>query len=179
VSNLRDIFNSLITSRFKEEEIYSLKGTISNVRESKLLCDFTPQVGAKILDVSLNIVESNTFGVLKIPENGVQGIVTFFNNEEAFLLDAEKLSKILIKIDTSTLEINNSKFIFNGGGKDGLVNVNDLVTKLNNLESKVNTIISTFNAHVHPASGVISPTPIVGSLTPTNKSDIEDTNITH
>ena len=179
MANIRDIFNSLITSRFKEEEIYSLKGTISNVNEAELLCDFTPQVGAKILDVSLNIVKENEFGFILIPEEDSQGIVTFLNNEEAFLLNAEILSKILIKIGELTLVVDDSKFEFNGGTNGGIVNVNDLVTKLNNLENKVNTIITTYNLHVHPSTGVVTPQQITGNLTPTVKADLEDTKITH
>jgi hypothetical protein len=67
----------------------------------------------------------------------------------------------------------------NGNNKDGLVKVNDLVTKLNNLENKVNTIITTFNAHTHVASAFGSPTtppptPVSGTLTPTVKSDLEN-----
>lgn len=73
----------------------------------------------------------------------------------------------------------------NGNGFDGLVRVGELVTKLNALENKVNDLITTFNTHVH--SGVVvgvgsSAVPtglVVGTLTPTQQSEIENTSVKH
>ncbi len=71
------------------------------------------------------------------------------------------------------------------GSYGGLIKISDLITKLNNLENKVNSIITTFNAHVHTGvttgggSSAISPTPITGTLTPTQIADIENDLITH
>lgn len=72
-----------------------------------------------------------------------------------------------------------------GNQYDGLVKVGDLVTKLNNLENKVNSIISTFNSHVHTGvttgggSSAVSPTPVTGTLTPTQQTDIENPIVKH
>lgn len=57
------------------------------------------------------------------------------------------------------------------GSLGGLVKIADLTTKLNNIENKVNAII-TWGATVSPP---LSTSP----LTATNRSDIENTNITH
>lgn len=71
------------------------------------------------------------------------------------------------------------------GSYGGLVEVANLTSKLNNLENKVNNIISVFNTHVHTGvvtgsgSSATTPTLISGTLTPTNRGDIENTKITH
>lgn len=58
----------------------------------------------------------------------------------------------------------------------------DLTNKLNALENKVNQIISAFNNHTHiltlsTGTGTAAPTssPVSGTLTPTNRADIENT----
>ena len=99
-----------------------------------------------------------------------------------------KLTKedINIKTGTSTLKMNNDIIEFNGGGLKGLV-------ELDNLTSKLNTFVNTFNNHVHnvPAAtflvsataGVSNPTPIP-VMTPAqqaqsfNASDYENEKIT-
>lgn len=69
---------------------------------------------------------------------------------------------------------------FNGGDNDGMVLVNGLVTRLNAIEDKLNSLIGKYNTHIHPAtSGTTSPTTSQEStITPTNKSDVENTKIT-
>jgi hypothetical protein len=77
------------------------------------------------------------------------------------------------------------KIYLNGNDYGGLVEVGNLVTKLNNLENKVNDIIASFNSHTHSGvtvgSGVTGTgtPPVTGNLTPTQKSDIENTTVQH
>lgn len=67
----------------------------------------------------------------------------------------------------------------------GLVKVIELTNKLNNLENKVNSIISSFNSHVHtgvttgPGSSGTTVSLVVGELTPTQRSEIENQNVKH
>lgn len=89
------------------------------------------------------------------------------------------------------------KVEFNGGKKDGLININDLTDKLNNLVDEVNDLKDKFNAHTHSCTLSVStsggPTAQTGSATGTSdapcstasaatkfdKSDYEDDKITH
>lgn len=77
------------------------------------------------------------------------------------------------------------EIVFIGGDNKGLVKVTELVDKLNALENKVNVIINTFNTHVHSGvttgggSSAISPTPVNGTLQPTQINDLENPKITH
>jgi hypothetical protein len=71
-----------------------------------------------------------------------------------------------------------------GGEFGGLVKVVELTQKLNNLENKVNEIIVTFGTHTHAVTAVGSPTsptttPIAGSLTISQRDDIENVNVRH
>ena len=74
---------------------------------------------------------------------------------------------------------------FLDGSYGGLVKVTELVQKVNNLENKVNSIINTFNLHTHAGvttgAGTSGPsaTPISGTLTPTQVSDINNPLVTH
>lgn len=91
-----------------------------------------------------------------------------------------------LKTGASTLKMNNDVIEFNGGGLKGLV-------ELDNLTSKLNAFVSTFNSHTHniPAgsflvsatAGVPSPAPVpVTSPTQSaqsfNASDYENEKIT-
>lgn len=91
-----------------------------------------------------------------------------------------------LKTGASTLKMNNDIIEFNGGGLKGLV-------ELDNLTSKLNTFVNTFNSHTHnvPAgsflvgatAGVPSPAPVpVTSPTQSaqsfNASDYENEKIT-
>ena len=58
------------------------------------------------------------------------------------------------------------------------------MSKLNAIENKVNTIITTFNAHTHVASSFGAPTtpppsPVVGTLTPTQVNELENKKVKH
>lgn len=91
-----------------------------------------------------------------------------------------------LKTGASTLKMNNDIIEFNGGGLKGLV-------ELDNLTSKLNTFVNTFNSHTHnvPAgsflvgatAGVPSPAPVpvtspMQSAQSFNASDYENEKIT-
>ena len=54
-----------------------------------------------------------------------------------------------VKTGDSTLQMNKDIINFNGGGLDGLVEINQLTTKLNNLVQQLNNFVSVFNSHNH------------------------------
>ena len=54
-----------------------------------------------------------------------------------------------VKTGASTLQMNKDIINFNGGGLDGLVEINQLTTKLNNLVQQLNNFVSVFNSHNH------------------------------
>ena len=81
--------------------------------------------------------------------------------------------------EVEKIEVNaDDKIIFNGGQNKGLIQIEKLTQKLNDL-------VNAFNDHTHQVSTTGGPTAQSGvaqppaPTNPFNKSDYEDTNITH
>lgn len=148
------------------EEIYSIVCTVDSVDTTNKTCDCTPKDGSADL-LGVRLMAQNQTGFLIIPKVNSIVVVTMINRNTGYVALFSELSEIHL----------------NGKNYDGLVMINDLVTKLNNLENKVNSIITTFNTHVHAgvtsgfSSTSPSVTPIVGTLTPTVKANIENTTV--
>lgn len=109
-------------------------------------------------------------GMLYIPEVGSTVVVMLSKTVDPVILMYSGIDKIVMR----------------GGQFEGLVKVIELTEKLNNLENKVNTLINTFNNHTHiltltMGTGTAAPTvtPVSGTLTPTQQSEIENDKITH
>lgn len=153
-SNIREILRLIVA----EEKVFSKTCKVLSVDGN--FCDVEPIDGsADILDVTLSPTGT---GVRLKPTIGSFVQVTFISDTEAYISAFSEVDKI---------EVDCNDIVFNGGNNDGLVLIQQLVTKLNNLENKVNTII-TWGATVTPPLA----TP---PLMPTTQSEIEDTKIKH
>ena len=156
-------------------------------------CECTPVGGDSTTTIpGVQLKAEPNDGILIIPKIGSTVIVAFSLKTSAYIFMFSDIDSVDIIIPSATvggnptrIKIEEGKITFNDGTFDGLVKVNDLVTKLNNLENKVNSIIAIFNAHVHSGvttgagSSAISPTPVSGTLTATVKNDVENGLITH
>jgi hypothetical protein len=104
---------------------------------------------------------------------------------------SQRLIIFLIYIDSNNkLEASSTGFIFNGGTLDGLIKINDLVTKLNNLENLLNNLLTAIGTTFNPVPndggaalklliGTTLSATLLQQLTPTVKANIEDTKIKH
>jgi hypothetical protein len=141
--------------------------TVSNINTTENTCTCTPIDGsADFVGVQLSMSKSK--GFLLVPTDGTIVTVTQVNEFDAFVSMVSDVDQIYL----------------NGDGEDGLVKVNDLVTRMNNIETKVNAHIAIFNAHTHvlinPSIPLNTNLPIPLStvvLDPTTKSQLENTNI--
>lgn len=171
---IRDIILNFVEQYLKKERLYSELCTVTSVDETKRTCEVKPISGATIYGVKIQSIESQTVGIVPVPKVGSYVIVTFLDNRKGFISTYTECTKILIDTDS---------IIINGGTLDGMVKVNDLVTKLNNLENTLNTFMNTtFNTHTHisaaPGSPTAVPVPVnSGSLTLTVKADLENSKI--
>lgn len=97
---------------------------------------------------------------------------------------------LTVKFGDTTLENDGKVIKFNGGDNKGLINIEDLTSKLNQLVDEVNQLRTTFNTHTHSVttagtaiaqSGVASPTttPVSAPVSSFRTDDYEDTKITH
>lgn len=144
--------------------------TVKSVDLTTRTCTVVPITGqsdTEMEDVGLQADPSD--GMVMEPKVDSTVVVGISTNLSAY---------VLLYSDIETIS-------WKSGNFGGLTKVIDLTNKLNNLENKVNTLVSTFNAHIHPGvtvgAGVTGPsaTPVVGALTPTQRSDIENTKIKH
>lgn len=76
------------------------------------------------------------------------------------------------------------KITLHGGDLGGLVKVITLTQKLNSLENKLNSLVTKYNTHTHNVTAVGAPTgpnllPEVGTLTLTQRAEIENKTILH
>lgn len=170
-----DQIKEIVKLTFKSEKIYSEVCTIVSVNETERTCVCQPiDDSAQLQKVRLQAIKNQSVGLVQIPKVGSYVIVTFIDNRNSFISTLTEVDKILI--DTDLVQ-------FNGGTLDGMVKINDLVTKLNNLENTLNTFMNTtFNTHTHisasPGSPTAVPVPLnIASLTPTVKADLENTKI--
>lgn len=146
---------------------------VVSVDETALTCVVqTLNDDAPMSDVRLKAAIDNvTDGIVEIPVVGSTVLVCLIGNDEntAFVVKCSSVSKVVMF----------------GGSKGGLINIGDLVSKINAIENKLNSVINTFNTHVHsgvttgPGSSAVTPTTVAGTLTPTNRTDIEDVKVTH
>lgn len=154
----------------------AIVGTVTSVDEAQRVCDVQPLLDdAKFLGVRLQGAEGLATGFVMIPKVDSYVIILPLDEFEACVVLTTEIDKILI--DTELTQ-------FNGGDNGGLINIEDLVTKLNNLENRVNTIGNLMKTHVHidPLSGttgIISSVPTYTNLGITDRGDLEDTKITH
>jgi hypothetical protein len=164
-----EIINGLVDLATRKMPTVSVKCTVAEaVNMTDLTVRCTPIDGtADILAVQL--IAEVTPGLLVIPSVGSIVTVTFIDDVSAYISQFGG-------IDSMEL---------NGDTYNGLVKVAELTTKLNNLENKVNALVNYTATHVHAGvtvgAGVtgVTATPVVGTLTPTVQTDIENLTVKH
>lgn len=174
-----------MTGTYNIDTVYLVTGNVVSVDENAGTC----LVEAISGNASTNIdgVEFQTVvadGVLFIPRVGSEVKVLFSKYTTPFIAQYSEIENMYIAADLIQ---------FNDGALGGMVKVIDLTTKLNNLENDVNnlkTLLTTMiNAMIAVPSGNVSHTELIGyfspllsyttdPLTPTVRSDIENTVIT-
>jgi len=141
--------------------------TVKSVNEEELTCVVELVDETEIPDVRLkSAIDNVTDGMVQIPAASSTVLVALIGNDitTRFVISFSQVEKV----------------VFFNGSNDGLIKINELVSKLNNLENKVNDLINYIIAHTHPGSGVAPAPPYSGgTLTPTEKNDLEDTKVLH
>lgn len=162
-----------LAGTFGKEITQILFAEVVSVDAVKRTCTVKPVSGpadTNIEDVVLSPDRND--GELKIPSVGSTVVVAIGTEIGAFAFLWSDLDSITWK----------------GGNFGGLAKIEKLTEKLNNLENIVNSLIAKYNAHIHPAIDSVTAAPVTVSptvtqqtdvLTPTQKSDIENTTIKH
>ena len=182
---LFDVVNTYIKKFLKNEELYSLEGTFTNVRENVALADFMPLEGAKVFNVRLNITRDSLDGFILIPAEGSKGIITWMSKVTAYASMVGTIDKYILKAGETDIVYAGEEITFNGGDNGGLINIATLVTKVNTLESDLNALKAAITAWIPvPTDGgtalkVITTAWAASQITPTVQAEIEDTNVSH
>jgi hypothetical protein len=149
------------------------KGSVDLTARTCTVIPITGKSDTEIEGVKLQSDDSD--GELKAPADESTVVVGMSSAVDAFVFLFSDIDSISWK----------------GGNFGGLVKVEDVTTKLNNIENKLNDLINSYTAHTHvatlavsgaSAAGTTNPAiivPPINTLTPTKKSDIENTKIKH
>lgn len=108
---------------------------------------------------------------------------------DLIVLMCSECDEVHLISQANTIDIDQYCISINGGGNGGLINIEDLTSKLNDLTNKFNSFVSTFNSHTHVVNTTGSATAQTGTAqAPTSsaqsansfdKSDYEDTLVCH
>jgi len=181
-SELRQIKEGIqrLAGTFGKDYVSTVDCDVTAVNESNRSCSVTPLTTSLVtgFDEVFLCADPND-GLICYPEIGSTVRVAVTNKGEKYVLQFSDLQKLRITIGESELTVVDGTIYLGDGSYGGLVKVNDLISKLNNLENKVNDLLNTFNLHTHVASAFGSPTtppptPVIGLLTPTIVSDLEN-----
>jgi hypothetical protein len=124
-------------------------------------------------------------GFICYPEIGSTIRVAVNNKGDKYVLQFSDLQKLRITTGETEIIVQDGEILLGDGSFNGLVKVDDLVTKLNKLENDLNTLKTAFSTWVVvPADGgaalkAITATWSAQTITPTQSADIENTLIKH
>lgn len=162
----RDIKEAIekLSNQERTDNVHVEACTVESINISDRTCDVSTISGKTALSISgVQLMASVDDGLLIIPEIGSIVFVQYSTYQLPFILMYSSISSI--------------KFL--DGTHGGLVKVIELTNKLNALENKVNDIIAKYNVHVHAANGTPTVSQVTGTITPTQRIEIENDKITH
>jgi hypothetical protein len=143
-------------------------GEVQTVSIDKRTCDIlTVTNDSDVYIAGVRLQAAVGSGILIVPSIGSMVAVVAQAKQDLYVIQFSDIDQIIMF----------------GGKNNGMVKVDDLVTRLNKIEDKVNEIITNFNSHTHISAAPGSPTatglPQItsGRLTDTVRSDIENPKI--
>lgn len=154
-------------------ELYCKVCTVDAVDEKARTVDCTPiDESAPLLGVNLQANQESEDGVVLFPSVGSYVVVAFTEPSVGLVVLAEKVDKIMLKIDNTsaeirggltniavqdtTVKISPEGVVINGGDLGGMIKIEELTRKLNDF-------IVAFNSHTHELP--IGSVSVAGSAT--------------
>lgn len=155
-----------------------IDGVVKSVDRDKFTCSVMVggDKGSEFFQVPLKVSIGTRGSLIEIPVLNTDCLLFFRDGNlgRPQLLWADIIQDWLINCEGNV--------IFNEGELGGMVKVISLTEKLNNIENLLNGFIDSYNTHTHPVTATGSPTgvpvvPETGTLTPTERTDIENKKI--
>lgn len=163
MSELRDAIQQLAGTQLDDRVETAMAEVVSvDLDNATCVCQL---IGGKTTaeQKTVSLLPENDDGLLLIPAIGSTVIVSWTKRMLPYIAMFSELSDVFL--DAS------GTIVINQGAFGGLVKVQDLVTRLNNIENAFNALNAKVNG--------LAPTPVIPNLTPTVRSNIENTNVTH
>lgn len=158
------------------DNVKLVKCEVISVDENKRTCNVTTSGGVADFDINdVSLMASIDDGLLVIPAVGSDAIVCYNSKNVKYICQFSEINKVLIIIGDTTAEVKDGSIKFNDGSFDGLVKISDLTSKLNDMVTKINVELGKIQTGIIAGGGSYTPT----SLSNFNKSDYENTKITH
>lgn len=184
------------------DSVKVLAATVDAVDEARRTCTVTTVSSQGSVTIeNVQLMASIDDGILMVPAVDSTVIIAYSTFNQPFVVLFSGLEKVaivggendasvqidgdglILEIADTKLTIEDGKMTLNDGAMGGLVKVIELTQKLNALENKVNSLLAAYNAHVHsgvttgPGSSGPTPSQVTGTLTPTQRADIENDKI--
>jgi len=119
-------------------------------------------------------------GFLKIPAVGSTVLIGYSKRVAPFVLLFSELDEVQVISGAAGFQLRKDGTIaLNDGAFGGLVQVEKLVERLNAIEEALADLMLKYNTHVHASSG--APTTMLSEklVVPTQRQQIENTQVTH
>lgn len=135
----------------------------SQLRDTKTMGIVTPSGNYILLDDSDGVLSIYTQGDITVKTEG----------------------SLVVKAAQQVVITSDDTITINEGRNGGLVNINDLTTKLNNLVRELEVLRVLFNTHMHsgvttgPGTSAVPVTQATSSFSTFSTSDYEDTKVSH
>ena len=183
--SIKEAVRQLAGSHLKDE-VFIVPAEVDSVNIAERSCSCTALNGQNIDELPIvQLMAEVEDGVLYVPAVGSTVMVVYSKRNVPFVALYSELSAIYYVVGDTTIDVTNGLIKLNDGSYHGLVRVEELTAKLNALESKVNDLLNAYNTHVHTGvssgfgSSAVTTAPVIGTLTPTQQSEIENNKITH
>lgn len=184
-TSLRDAVKTMFDKFYKdEEEIYLLRGVVTEVDEDALTCSVKPNDdNPEIYDVLLST--NGDLSRVEFPKVDTQVTIGFLDKETAMVLHCEELDKIQIKAGGKELTLSDNGLILGAEDNGGLIIIAELVSKLNALENQINDLKAAINsAPTTPQDGGAGfkaglLTWTSNQMTPTQQTELENDFVKH
>ena len=158
---------------------------VNSVDEDSRTCICSSINGvASFNNMEVRLMASIDDGLLRLPTVESTVIVAYSTHTLPFILMYSSIDKILCIVGDQSYTLIDGSTVLNDGSFGGMAKVPELVGRLNKIENGLNALTNNYNTHLHPVTAVGSPTgvttaPDTTQLTPTQRSDIENTAVTH
>jgi len=166
--DIKDAIN-ILTGNNLSDRLYFIDAEVKTVDEQARTCVVIALSGKVGNEFTARLMASVDDGILAVPVVGSTVVISGSDFTIPAVIQYSEIEKI----------------VFRGGDLGGMVKVIELTEKLNNLEELLNDLITKYNTHTHAgvtsgsSSTAVTTAIETGTITPTQRADIENDKITH